>query len=653
MQGEMTRGRSQVIWRYMINAIFRYNDDNAWCIVKDVRMSDKLPLDGVLANALFSKLTYWRAISDTGFPNPMTQSNKYIVGEPHWIHYDLWPTVFRCRKCNRMQWYQNPTNLKQRNDLLRCRNCGQENDILVQTPFAYVCECGNIETIFVPRCPNNDKHSVVLVDRRSFQDSYWYCQDCNIRISSNARSGLGIRACQCGKTMRGVILIDPRIYYSQTMTIVDIQPKILEIWNENENFNSLLLGAAFQIPCYKKSDIHNLSKYKAPSGENSPEIIAIRDVLKDQGLSPEQIDDIISKSIAKSSDNPWNQYKNELSECSDYIDSFEASENRQTIEYVFVKDEPSVVNISLNDLIKEAQNVGDDNSVKQFQNDQILANSLGLTNVSVVQELPLLLAGIGYTRYYASPIDYDGNLNDTQLRPYKFDSDGKIPIYVAKNKTEGLFYELDPWRIASFLDINNIVNTPDTVKKSQYLLKAWLHSITSKLTDDGESHLKLMHFEEEQGKIVDKPSAIIFGLLHSVSHILMVTAHQYVGIDKDALAEYLFPAYSSGIVYASSHVEFTLGGIDAVFRSSLEQWLGTAKEFANNCSFDPVCSDDGGACMACLYTKFGCNYFNRSLSRAYLFGGSINGFDNNIIGFWSKDVTDATKLLKKNAGIDI
>jgi hypothetical protein len=141
----------------------------------------------------------------------------------------------------------------------------------------------------------------------------------------------------------------------------------------------------------------------------------------------------------------------------------------------------------------------------------------------------------------------------------------------------------------------------------------------------------------------------MFGLLHSVSHVLKATAHRYVGIDQDYLAEYLFPAHSAGLLYVSSHVEFTLGGIDAVFRANLTQWLGSARDFAGRCSFDPVCARAGGACLACLYPKFGCDHFNRTVSRAFLFGGEVMGLTNPLVGFWTPAVAEVSEILRMEA----
>lgn len=159
--------------------------------------------------------------------------------------------------------------------------------------------------------------------------------------------------------------------------------------------------------------------------------------------------------------------------------------------------------------------------------------------------------------------------------------------------------------------------------------------------------------EVEAGITIDEPSALAFGVLHTLSHVLKATGHRFVGIDADSLAEYLFPAHSAGLLYASSHVEFTLGGIDSVFRSNLTQWLGSARDYADQCSFDPLCASMGGACLACLHTKFGCAHFNRSLSRSYLLGGPIPGRERAVTGFWSQAVIAKEREIRSRSDISL
>jgi hypothetical protein len=208
-------------------------------------------------------------------------------------------------------------------------------------------------------------------------------------------------------------------------------------------------------------------------------------------------------------------------------------------------------------------------------------------------------------------------------------------------------YELDPWRLAAFLQVNRIATPPPDARVSDAAIRAWLLMLSYPLVQFGESHFVLNSFETEAGKTVEPATAALFGALHSVSHVLKATAHRYVGMDADSLAEYLFPAHSTGLIYVSSHVAFTMGGIDSVFRANLTQWLGSAREYAGQCSFDPVCSHAGGACSACLYPKFGCHYFNRTVSRSFLFGGKALGLPEPIVGLWQPEVTSEAALLHR------
>ena len=53
--------------------------------------------------------------------------------------------------------------------------------------------------------------------------------------------------------------------------------------------------------------------------------------------------------------------------------------------------------------------------------------------------------------------------------------------------------------------------------------------------------------------------------------------------------------------------------------------------------------------MACLYPKFGCAYFNRTVSRAFLFGGQILGYSQPIKGYWEEGVAGLASELKKDS----
>jgi len=648
MQEKMKRGRSQVIWRYTPNALFRYNESGGWCKSVKVTLRDTGPLEGALARVVGAALRRWDAIGPTGFPDPSIQAGKYVVGQPFGVYYSIWPLVFTCRICGRVHFYQDLERLRQVNDRLACMNC-KGRDQLRQVPYAYVCECGRIESVYTPK--HDLQHTIQLVNKGSFQESFWFCTVCGVPLYRTPREGLGFRRCEClpKKAKRGILLEDSRLYYSQTVDLVDIEPRTLERWRENDRFSDLIIGAALSIPAYRKTHILDLAKWKPSGASLSPEMQAMKQLLIQTGKTEGEAETMVRSAANLAGADPWTSYDADLGRYRSSLPPLDWKESRQSVEYVFVRDEPSSGAIALADLVAESRTAGDEETAQRYAREEQMAANLGLTNLRILESLPIMLAGIGYTRYFSSPQeaaddDGSGRTSSLSLRPYEV-QEGKIPIYAAKNTTEALLFELDPFRLAAFLRVNCGLTPPNEAVGNLSGMRAWLLGQVALLIQAGESHLALHSREIEAGVAVDEPSALAFGVLHTISHVLKATAHRFVGIDSDSIAEYLFPAHGSGLLYASAHVEFTLGGIDAVFRSNLTQWLGSARDYAAQCSFDPVCGSSGGACLACLYTKFGCTCFNRSLSRSYLLGGFVPGRQRRVSGYWSPEVlAEAVRL---------
>lgn len=639
----MKRGRSQVIWRYMPESIFRYNESGAWCRTTEITLRDAKPLTGSLAEALKAALGFWQAVGPTGFPDPERQANRYEVGEPHQVWFEVWPLVFTCRQCGMVHYYRDLPKLLSVNVALSCMKCRMPS-LLRQVPFAYVHECGRLDSVFIPG--GHSGHTIKLVNKGTFQESYWFCEKCREPLRRGPKAGLGFRSCECGprKAKRGLLLEDSRAYYPQTIALVDIEPRSLERWKENPRFSDILLAASLRTPCYRSAHLLDLARTRAREAhELSPELRAMRSLLVQQGMTEAQADAAVQMAARQAGADPWAAYETDLSPYRGGPFARNWKDVRRVVEYLFVRDEPSCGAISMDDLIREAADRGDRASERRLKDQRELASQLGLVRLKMIQALPILLAGIGYSRYFPipQPASPDGEqTTQVTLRPFSVQN-GKVPIYVARNSTEALLYELSPWRLAAFLSLNLHIRIPEGATESEPALVAWLMTQGQPLIERGESHLTLMDFEVNAGVVVHPPSALLFGVLHTISHVLKATAHRYVGIDGDALAEYLFPANFAGLLYVSNHVEFTLGGIDSVFRSNMTQWLASARDHANRCSFDPVCSRSGGACLACLYPKFGCAHFNRTLSRAFLFGGSVNGLAEPVVGFWTPEVTRA------------
>lgn len=648
MNGEMKRGRSQVIWRYTPGSSFRYNDSGPWCQSVSIALREAAALKGPLVSALAQVLKRWRAVGPSGYPDPEAQPAKYEVGEPYQVEYTLWPSVFQCRRCKRVSWYRDVETLRQRNDRVQCFTCRSLS--LRQIPYAYVCECGRIESVYIPK--HDLKHKIVLLDRGTFQDSYWRCDDCGQALVRDSRAGLGFRPCECRprKAKRGIPLEDGRVFYSQTLTMVEVRSALLEQWQDNPRFGDVLLGGALRIAAYDAKHLLDLAKTRGGTGL-SPELIAMREQLLSTGMDPSMVAEMLNAAATSGSGSAWPRYTAELGSISDVLPAFEWSKDRSTIEYLFVRDEPSAGAISLETLIGEAEGRGDMSAARRLRADGESAESLGLQDLRIVQALPTLLAGYGYSRYFAGPQEAGGDDSEASpggtLRPYSSRSANRIPVYAARNQTEALLYHLDPFRLAAFLSRNGCAEDPTPWASSEARLRAWLIARCVVLLRAGESHLVLQAWEQEEGIGVDPCSALAFGVLHTLSHVLKATAGLYVGLESNALAEYLWPSHGAGLLYVAQYVDFSLGGLDSAFRSNLGQWLNAARDYADRCSFDPVCMDSGGACSACLYPKFGCNYFNRTVSRSFLFGGDVTGRDEPVVGYWVDAVAEDAARLRR------
>ena len=123
MANEMRRGRSQTIWRHMPESTFRYNANNGWCKVTGIGIKEKESLPPSLIDALNHTLKKWNAFDQSVFPDPVTKVTSYTVGTPDHVDYSLWPLVFECSSCRRVQYYRDITRLKEKNDRLVCWEC--------------------------------------------------------------------------------------------------------------------------------------------------------------------------------------------------------------------------------------------------------------------------------------------------------------------------------------------------------------------------------------------------------------------------------------------------------------------------------------------------------------------------------------------------
>lgn len=220
-----------------------------------------------------------------------------------------------------------------------------------------------------------------------------------------------------------------------------------------------------------------------------------------------------------------------------------------------------------------------------------------LSGVELLSNFPVATLAFGYTRGELTP-------GATRLVPFR--DRGHLRAYGSLSRTEALLFQLDPQSVHAYL-----------VANGHHLAPA---------ADNRQARLAVLNAVDIPWPTQEDPQplgAAVLQLLHSYAHRTIRRLAAFAGIERDALAEYLIPHHLCFVVYAAARGDFVLGGLQAVFETSLHRFLDDLVDGESRCPLDPGCRSGGGACMACLHLgEPSCRWFNRFLDRHVLFGPS-------------------------------
>ena len=87
------------------------------------------------------------------------------------------------------------------------------------------------------------------------------------------------------------------------------------------------------------------------------------------------------------------------------------------------------------------------------------------------------------------------------------------------------------------------------------------------------------------------------------------------------MPEYLTPRHPASFHFPAAKGHFVLGGLQALYGTELDHWLGAVMKGEHRCPLDPGCSRGSGACSACLHVGDpSCRSYNTYLDRNALTG---------------------------------
>ncbi|MEG4246646.1 hypothetical protein QUA46_20855 [Microcoleus sp. MON2_D6] len=272
---------------------------------------------------------------------------------------------------------------------------------------------------------------------------------------------------------------------------------------------------------------------------------------------------------------------------------------------------------SLDDAVKRLNKISSPFHANLSDAGTLMRKSLGISQVTVIQDLPVLHLAYGYTRLSHQPeaavlwaFDKKG-----------FDLAGEqpkgnwIPMPTYRLKTEALFFQFDAKRIVKWLYANNLAPEPATIAEPTFWVLNHHSQITSRsgpAFDDRLSPAFLIPW-------------LVGSALHSANHLLIKAIADQSSFGETAISEHLLLSLNQTIIFVNRLQEFSLGGLKTFFEQRLDQAFKSLLQERGDCMFDPDCEERlGGACAGCLHLpEVVCRLFNNALSRILLYGGEI------------------------------
>ncbi|MGG6265036.1 hypothetical protein [Leptolyngbya sp. AN10] len=246
-----------------------------------------------------------------------------------------------------------------------------------------------------------------------------------------------------------------------------------------------------------------------------------------------------------------------------------------------------------------------------------MRSRLGINQVEIIQNLPIMHLAYGYTRLSHQPeaaVLWAFNRSRFELSG-DAPNGNWIPAPVYKLPTEAMSFQFDAARIVRWLHINNLAPNPDTIAEpTLWLLErhSRIHSRSGPAFNDRLEASFLIPW-------------LVGSAIHSATHLMIRAIADQSSFGETALSEHLLLSLNQTIVFVNRLQEFSLGGLKTFFEQRLDQACKSLLEEREDCMFDPYCEETlGGACAGCLHLpEVVCRLFNNALSRILLYGGDI------------------------------
>jgi hypothetical protein len=608
MRKSMTRGKQQVLFNYLPGRTIDFEGGVIARInyVRGIQARDlNVPM---LLSRIQEQASAWPDAFRPGLRDDVLQDpTRFVVLDPRSVEAGFFPRVAACGNpaCGRVFDSQARRGQQRR----ACPACGGR---LSQLRFVRVHRCGELGPVTPPRCRQCQSTTHMAIDTRGSEriaNFRWICRSCGDAQSFFAGP---CRACDWPGPSAARLKLSSievhragKTFYAHTATLLNVPTARYASLFGAADWKALVSAKFLRMPAVADRRLDELRRDAAGGGA------------ADGGVSPGELDNILQR-----------QRRGEISP-QDLVRELEAAQNRSrdnragaalaTITQDLVRFSGTPIGVwedaaqELAESILPAEIAQPRNLRRDppFEGAAMLLDRMGIADVDLLNDFPIVLATYGFSRIEATPRRPGGNDILCQLNPFPQDRehDGRWPIYVDQTTADALLVRLSGIRVVEWLRANGVNVTLPAADNPEAAAKAYVVAV---LTG---------HQLRETLPDTAREARMVFGLLHTLGHMLVKEAALLCGLERTSLAEYLLPRSLTVVIYCNHRSGQGIGALTALFESSMAEWLGSVRGH-RRCVYDPVCSDDGSSCHACTHlSETSCRFFNMNLSRAFLFGG--------------------------------
>lgn len=606
MPTKMSRGKQQILFNYLPGKTFDFERNGVIARVDQIRGTPRFDLNaGLMLSAIKEYASAW---AETNRPTLrdeiLARTDQFILLDPREVSATMFPSVFWCQNssCGRV--------LTRPDGDVPAANCPTcKVGRLVQLRFVRVHRCGSLQPLHPPyRCKRCQNNNMALDTRGSERISNfrWLCLKCR---ETSPVFGWPCRECDWTTPIPGVdrprnanieVHRAGRTFFRHHVVLLNQPSQELTSFLATDNWEHLAGAAFLEFPELAGRSLTDLRVERDQTGPSSPAYDEA--TLMSQGYSSEQVQQFLAMQAQlavshqeRETANSPTRIAEALVERTGVPDSVWQRSGQEMLEAV----------LPLQSSTTQQLLTTHGNGYQGHNAAAAASRSMGFEHITLVVDFPVTTATFGFSRV-------DDHPNRCRLNPFPPDRDheGRFPIFVDLVQADAIIVRLDPAKVWRWLAHNGQnPSLPTSASDQDLATRAYFIDLL-----DGVPLRETLHANRFKERMV-------FGLLHTLSHLAVRQATLLCGLDSTSLSEYILPKALTFALYCNHRFGATIGALASLYEQSLNERLRSIRE-ANRCVYDPVCGDRGGNCHACTHlSETSCRFFNLNLSRSLLYGG--------------------------------